>query len=97
MRIIESNYRYTLFNLGFHYILEFNVRSSKERNLFIEMSQGFTKLYGPVKEQLPKEPGELFSRWRYNDLWRTDYTAQRKRRRIYYKEQNAHTMVLLRM
>ena len=97
MRVIESNHRYLLYNLGFHYILEFNVKSAKERNLFVEMSQGFTELYGPVKEELPREPGALFTRWRFNDLWRADYSTKRNRRRIYYKEQNAHTMVMLRM
>jgi hypothetical protein len=97
MRVIESNHRYNLYNLGFHYILEFNVRSRSEQESFLKMRQGFASLYGPLWEELPKQPGELFARRRVNDNWRTDYNERHKRRRIYYKEQNAHTMVMLRI
>lgn len=97
MRFFESNYRYNMHSLGFHYIVEFNTRTRKDRDMYFELVKAFINLYGEEKESLPPEPGAMFSKWKINENWRTEYRASLKRRRIYLKEASAYTMAMLRL
>lgn len=97
MRFFESNYRYNMHSAGFHYIVEFNTRKAKDRDMFYQLGKAFTELYGEEKQVLPAEPGEKFSKWKINENWRTEYRSSLKRRRIYLKEASAYTMAMLRL
>lgn len=94
MKYIESNYRHKMYSAGFHYILEFNTRTFRDRELYSSLFEEFVNMYGADKERMVTES---YPKWKYNDNWRAEYTSSMNRRRIYLKESSAYTMAMLRI
>jgi len=84
---------------GFRYIVEFNTRIAKDRELYVKLATAFTNTFGPDKQQVEVErhDGGKHMVWRSNDEWRTDYRPSMKRRRIYLKEGSVLTMAMLQI
>lgn len=99
MRSFESNHRYLMYSAGFHYIVEFNTRLSRDRDLYGKLVKAFTNTFGPDKFQVEveRQSGGKHMVWRGSDDWRTEYRPSMKRKRIYLKDGSPLTMAMLQI
>lgn len=88
-----------MYSAGFHYIVEFNTRLSRDRDLYQKLYKSFSNIYGPDKFQVEVDriDGGKHTVWRSSDDWRTEYRPSMKRKRIYLKDASPLTMAMLQI
>jgi hypothetical protein len=92
MKVIKSDGRYNFYNQGFTTIMEFNMRLRHEREEFVKLQKGIECMYGPHKFlELER------NRWRMNEHYRIQLMSDKKRRRIYLKDEGTVSMLLLKV
>jgi len=87
MNFIASNHRYKLYSSGFKHIVEFRWHNQKDKDMFRALVTELTDVYGTAGLDFEK----------LNENWRQEQNSRIKRRRIYYKDPEAMTMILLKI
>jgi hypothetical protein len=90
MKVIKSDGRYNLYNQGFTTILEFNMKIRPQRDEFHNLIAVAKRIYGDARD-FDAEKG----RWIVNEHYRTQLMSDRKRRRIYLRNEQEVTMLML--
>jgi hypothetical protein len=91
MIVIKSDGRHNFYELGFTTILEFKFKVARERDLMIKMIDQLTQLHGPYR--WINEGGN--KRYNVNEHYRIQLMSDRKRRRIYLKDESTVSYLLL--
>lgn len=91
MKVIKSDGRYNYHKDGFTTILQFNMKIRTQRDHFFQMNTAVKELYG---ESRFIDPGT--GRWRSNENYRTQLMSDRKNRRIYLRDEQEVTLLMLK-
>lgn len=90
MKVIKSDGRYNYHNLGFTTIMEFRIKAnSTERMNYIAVEKALVKMYGPWNVEVGNNKSKS------NENYRTQLMSDRKRRRVYLKNESDVSMLLL--
>ena len=89
MKVIKSDGRYNYHSLGFTTIMEFRIKAISERMNYIAVEKALVKLYGPRNVEVGN------NKFKPNENYRTQLMSDRKRRRVYLKNESDVSMLLL--
>jgi hypothetical protein len=93
MKLIQSNHRHKYYYEGMTHIIEFKIKNSVERKLYVSMCRDLTEMYGPAKI----ETGVQYWDWKWNENYRTESNMYAKRLRIYLKDGANATLLMLKL
>ena len=92
MKVIKSDGRYNYHKDGFTTILQFNMRVRPQRDQFFQLKAAATELWGD-----PRFINAATGRWQHNENYRMQQMSDRKNRRIYLRNEQEVTLLMLRV
>jgi len=93
MKIIKSDYRYKFHREGYHHILEFRMHNSEDIRKYYAIADGLKSSYGD-HDGSDWSTGRLHKT--YNHNYRLEYNRKMKRRRIYLRNEQDLTFLILK-